>query len=108
MAMIFGGFLESYILYQALKTTSGVLTFPVRGPYKGIKYIFEEIHREMQREQLDEDRILSQLTELQLRLELEEIDQEEYDRQEKELMEHLAAVREYKRELEEEGYLVDF
>ena len=106
--MILGGLLEAYIVYQVLKTVNGVVTFPVWGPYKGIKYIFEEIHREVQREQLDEERIMSQLTELQLRLELEEIDQEEYDRQEKDLMEHLAAVREYKRELEEEGYLVDF
>jgi hypothetical protein len=51
---------------------------------------------------------MSRLTELQLRFELEEIDQDEYDRQEKELMEHLAAIRQYKRELEEAGYLVDF
>jgi len=98
----------SYIVYQVLKTVNGVVTFPVSGPYKGIKYIFEEIHGEVQKEQLDEERIMSQLMELQLRLELEEIDQEEYDRQEKDLMEHLAAVRKYKRELEEEGYLVDF
>jgi len=106
--MIFGGFLESYVVYQVLKTVNGVVTFPVRGPYEGIKHIFEEIHGEVQKAQLDEERIMSQLTELQLRLELAEIDQEEYDRGEKELMEHLAAVREYKRELEEEGYLVDF
>jgi hypothetical protein len=98
----------SYILYQALKTANGVLTSPVKGPYKGIKYLFEEIHREVQREQLGEDRIMSKLMELQLQLELEEIDQAEYDRQEKELMGHLAAVREYKRRLEEEGYSVDF
>jgi hypothetical protein len=106
--VILGGFLESYILYQVLKTVNGVVTFPVWGPYKGIKHIFEEIHGEVQREQFDEERIMSQLTELQLRLELGEIDQGEYDLQEKELMEHLAAVRAYKRELEEEGYLVDF
>lgn len=106
--MIFGGFLETYILYKVLKTANGVLTSPVKGPYKGIKYLVEEIHHEVQREQLDEERIMSQLTELQLRLELGEIDQAEYDRQEKELMDHLAAAREYKRQLEEEGYLVDF
>ena len=106
--MILGGLLEAYIVYQVLKTVNGVVTFPVWGPYKGIKYIFEEIHGEVQKEQLDEDRIMSRLTELQLRFELEEIDQDEYDRQEKELMEHLAAIRQYKRELEEAGYLVDF
>jgi hypothetical protein len=106
--MILGGLLEAYIVYQVLKTVNGVVTFPVWGPYKGIKHIFEEIHGEVQKEQLDEDRIMSRLTELQLRFELEEIDQDEYDRQEKELMEHLAAIRQYKRELEEAGYLVDF
>ena len=106
--MILGGLLEAYIVYQVLKTVNGVVTFPVWGPYKGIKYIFEEIHREVQREQLDEDRIMSKLMELQVQLELEEIDQAGYDRQEKDLMEHLAAVREYKRKLEEQGYLVDF
>ena len=93
---------------MVLRSLLGVLTLPVWGPYKGIKNTFEQIHREVQREQLDEDRIMSKLMELQVRLELEEIDQEEYDRREKELMEHLAAVREYKRKLEEQGYLVDF
>ena len=93
---------------MVLRGLLGVLTLPVWGPYKGIKNTFEQIHREVQREQLDEDRIMSKLMELQVRLELEEIDQEEYDRREKELMEHLAAVREYKRKLEEQGYLVDF
>lgn len=106
--MILGGFLESYILYRVLKTVNGAVTAPVRAPYKGVRQVFEQIHGEVQREQLDEERIISHLTELQLRLDLGEIDQEEYDRQERGLMEHLAAVREYKRELEEEGYLVDF
>ena len=106
--MIFGGLLESYILYKVLKTANGVLTLPVTGPYKGMKGLFEEIHSEVQREQLDEDRITSKLMELQLQLELEEIDQAGYDRQERELMGHLAVVREYKRRMEEEGRRVDF
>ena len=93
---------------MVLRSLLGVLTLPVWGPYKGIKNTFEQIHREVQREQLDEDRIMSKLMELQVQLELEEIDQAGYDRQEKDLMEHLAAVREYKRKLEEQGYLVDF
>jgi hypothetical protein len=91
-----------------LRGLLGVLTLPVWGPYKGIKNTFEQIHREVQREQLDEERIMSKLMDLQLQLELGEIDQAEYDRQEKELMGHLAAVREYKRRLEEEGYSLDF
>ncbi len=86
----------------------GVLTLPVLGPCKGFKHILEEIHGEVRKEQLDEERIISKLTELQLQLELQEIDQEEYERREQGLMEHLAAVREYKRRLEEAGYLVDF
>ena len=92
---------------MVLRALLGVLTFPVWSPYKGIKYVFEEIHAEVERERLDEDRIISRLTELQLQFELEEINQEEYDRREKELMDHLVAVREYKRRLEEGGYPVD-
>ncbi len=86
----------------------GVLILPVWGPYMGIKHVVEEIHGEVQREQLDEQRIISKLTELQLQLELQEVDLEEYERREKDLMEHLAAAREYKRRLEEAGYRVDF
>ena len=86
----------------------GVLTLPVWGPYKGVKHVIEEIYGEVQREQLDEERIISKLTQLQLELELQEIDQEEYERREGALMEHLAAAREYKRRLEEAGYRADF
>jgi hypothetical protein len=38
---------------------------------------------------------------------MDEIEQEEYDRGEKEIMDHLAAVRKYKRELEGEGSAVN-
>ncbi len=93
---------------MVLRSLLGILTLPVWAPYKGIRHVFEEIHHEVQREQLDEGRIMSRLTELRLHLEMGEIEQEEYDRQEQELMDHLAAVREYKREMEEEGYIVDF
>jgi hypothetical protein len=93
---------------MVLGSLLGILTLPVWGPYKGIRHVVEEIHSEVQKEQLDEQRIVSKLTELQLQLELQEINQEEYERREQVLMEHLAAAREYKRRLEEAGYLVDF
>ena len=93
---------------MVLRSLLGVLTLPVWAPYKGVKHVIEEIQSEVQREQLDEQRIISKLTELQLQLELQEIDQEEYERQEKALMEHLAAAREYKRRLEEAGHRADF
>ena len=93
---------------MVLGSLIGVLTLPVLGPCKGIKHIFEEIYGEARKEQLDEERIISKLTELQLQLELHEIDEEEYEAQEQGLMDHLSAVREYKRQLEEAGYLVDF
>jgi len=91
-----------------LRSLLGVLTLPVWAPYKGVKQVIEEIQSEVQREQLDEQRIISKLTELQLQLELQEIDQEEYERHEGALMEHLAAAREYKRRLEEAGHRADF
>jgi len=90
----------SYLLFKTLKLVNGVATAPVIAPYKGVKGVFETIHQEARDELLDEDRIIERLTEVQLQLDMEEIEQEEYDRREKEIMDHLAAVRKYKRELE--------
>jgi len=92
----------SYLLYKTLKLVNSAVSSPVVGPYKGMKGVFESIRNEADAEQLDEDRIMQRLTDLQLQLDVGEIEQEEYDRREREIMDHLAAVRRYKRELEEE------
>ena len=97
----------SYLLYKTLKLATKVIVSPVTGPYAGTKGVFESIRNEADAERLDEDRIMQRLTDLQLQLDMGEIEQEEYDRREREIMDHLAAVRMYKRELEGKGSAVD-
>lgn len=97
------------ILDDILKAALYVVASPVLLPYDGLKFIAEGIQSEVNREQLDEGRIMGQLTELQSRYESgeEELTEEEYARQEEAILERLAAVREYKRQMEDAGYLWD-
>ncbi len=62
-------------------------------PVKGFIGIFKKIHEMAERELSDEDYIQERLMELQLRFELDEIGEEEYTKQEKELMARLDAIR---------------
>ena len=68
-------------------------------PVKGFIGIFKKIHELAEKELTDEDYIRERLMELQLRFELDEISEEEYTRQEKELMARLDAIRIAKREV---------
>ena len=62
-------------------------------PAKGFLGIFKKIHEMVERELSDETYIRERLVALQLRFELEEISEEEYNRQEKELLERLDTIR---------------
>lgn len=62
-------------------------------PFKGFIGIFKKIHEMADRELSNEDYIRERLMELQLKFELDEIDEEEYTKQEKELVARLDAVR---------------
>ena len=75
-----------------------LLTAPVLGPIRGVKWFGEKMVEAAEDELLDEDRVRGQLLELQLRLEMGEIAEEEYDRQETVLVERLNAIREEKAE----------
>ena len=75
-----------------------LLTAPVLGPIRGVKWLGEKITEAAEGELLDEDRVRGELLELQMRLELDEITEEEYDRQERVLVERLNAIREAKAE----------
>ena len=68
-------------------------------PIKGFIGIFKEIHEMAEREVSDEGYIRERLIELQLRFELDEIGEEEYTKQEKELMGRLDAIRKAKEEV---------
>ena len=91
-------FFTSWIEHQVLKTAVKVLAFPATGPYKASKWMLEQIHQEVAAEQESQDRVVTHLTELQLRYELGEIEETEYLEQEKALMEHLNAIREAKKD----------
>jgi len=81
-----------------------VLTFPVLGPIRGVIWVAEKIVEEADKELYDEDAVQGRLMELELRYDLGEISEEEYEEAEKVLLERLNAIREYKRaQLAEEG-----
>jgi hypothetical protein len=75
-----------------------LLTAPVLGPVRGVKWLAEKIAEAAEAELLDEDRVRGELLELQMRLEIGEITEEEHAGQERVLLERLNAIREAKAE----------
>jgi len=76
----------------------GLLTSPLLGPVKGVHWLAKKVAEAAEGELLDEDQVRGELLELQMRLEMGEITEEEYDKQEKVLVERLNAIREAKAE----------
>jgi len=68
-------------------------------PLKGVIWIGEKLDEIAEKEFSDEGRIKEKLMELQLKFEMDEISEEEYNRQEKELLERLNAIRKAKEEV---------
>ena len=62
-------------------------------PVDGFKFILKQIQQVADRELNDESLIKSQLLELQMRLELEEISEEDYKEQEAELFARLRSIK---------------
>ncbi len=75
-----------------------ILTAPVLGPIRGVHWLATKVTEAAEGELLDEDRVRGELLELQMRLEMAEVSEEEYDEQESVLMERLNAIREAKAE----------
>ena len=75
-----------------------LLTYPVLGPIRGVNWLAKKVAEAAEGELLDEDRVRGELLELQMRLEMDEITEEEYERQERRLMGQLNAIREAKAE----------
>jgi hypothetical protein len=67
-------------------------------PLKTVIWVARKINEVVEKELFDEGRIKEKLMGLQLRLELDEINEEEFNRQEKELLERLDAIRMAKEE----------
>lgn len=64
----------------------------ILSPLKGLVWLSEKINDMAQRETSDEGLVKERLMELQLRFELDEIDEETYTKQEKELLDQLHAI----------------
>lgn len=65
----------------------------LKAPIKGLMFIGEKISEIVDKEQTDEGAIKERLMELQMKFEMDEIDEEEYDRQEEELLNLLEQIR---------------
>jgi len=62
-------------------------------PLKGVVWLGKKINDLAEKEISDEGRIKEKLMELQLKFELDEISEEEYNKQERELLAQLDAIR---------------
>ena len=62
-------------------------------PLKGLAFLGKKISEVIEQEQSDEGAIKERLMELQLKFEMDEIDEEEYDRREDELLKLLENIR---------------
>ena len=67
-------------------------------PIKFPVWVSKKLSESAEKEMTDDSRIYEDLLELQMRHELEEISDEEYDKQETRLMEKLEEIRKYKEE----------
>ncbi|MEI8048340.1 MAG: gas vesicle protein GvpG [Bacteroidota bacterium] len=65
-------------------------------PLKGVLFLAEKINEVIEKETSDEGTIKERLMALQLKFEMDEIDEEEYDKREDELLKLLATIREQK------------
>jgi len=67
-------------------------------PLKGVMWLGKKINEVAEKEFSDEGLIKEKLMELQMRFELDEINDEEYKKQEEELLARLDAIRKAKEE----------
>jgi len=75
-----------------------LLTFPVLGAPRMVHWLAKKTAEEAERELLDEDRVRVEILELQTRYDLGEVGEEDYNEQERILLERLNAIREAKAE----------
>ena len=73
---------------------TNLLTLPVMGPIKGVMWIAEKVNEQVEKELYDEDAVRGKLMELELRLDLGEISEEEYTEAEEVLLERIRIIRE--------------
>ncbi len=69
----------------------------ILSPLKGLMWIAEKIDEMAENEVSDEGKIMDELMTLQLQFELDEIEEDEYDKREAAILDRLNAVREAKK-----------
>jgi len=79
-----------------------LLTLPVSGPIKGVLWVAKKVAEQAEKEFYDEDAVRGKLLELELRYDLGEISEEEYNTLEEVLMERLREIRRHLAEQEEQ------
>ncbi|TEB07185.1 Gas vesicle protein G [Pelotomaculum schinkii] len=72
-------------------------------PFKGLMFVFKEIHKEVMKEFCDEEKVYEELRRLQYLLDIGEISEKMYERMENALIERLQEIEEYKEQMEEES-----
>ena len=65
-------------------------------PFRGLLWIFEEVAKRAEQELYDEDAVKAELMDLYMKLEAGSITEEEFGRQEAELVKRLEAIEEHK------------
>lgn len=73
-----------------------LLALPVTGPIKGVVWVAKQVAEQADREMYDEGKIRSKLMELELRLDMGEISEEEYMEVEEVLLDRLRVIRQRK------------
>ena len=73
-----------------------LLALPVTGPAEALVWVAEKLSEQADKELYDEDKVRSQLMELEFRYDLGEINEEEYAQAEQELLDRLKVIRERK------------
>lgn len=71
-----------------------ILAFPLMGPVKGITWIAEKISEQAENEIYSEDAIRGKLLELELRFDMGEIAEKDYEELEETLLKRLRIARE--------------
>ncbi|MCK4340967.1 MAG: gas vesicle protein GvpG [Phycisphaerae bacterium] len=70
----------------------------ILAPFKAVHWIGKKLYEHAEEELTDESKVRQQLLELQMRFELDEITEDEYQEGEDALMARLKVIREYKEE----------
>ncbi|HET9947469.1 MAG TPA: gas vesicle protein GvpG [Longimicrobiales bacterium] len=74
-----------------------LLLWPVTGPLALVDFTMRQVEGMVRRELTDDERVKEDLMALQMRLELGEIDEAEYERAEAEIIERLRETRAWRR-----------